>query len=318
MHAALIREFGRPPRYEAVESPELTGDEVLVDVLAAGLHPRVRSGAAGSHYASSTELPLVPGVDGVGRQRGGERGYFLALDSRHGTMAEQTTVRPAFWFALPGAADENVLAAGVNPAMSSWVPLRRRVPLQVGQRVLVLGATGSAGRAAVQIARLLGAGRVVGAGRDARRLAELTALGADATVQLTGSGSDIAAAVRHSAADTDVVIDYLWGSPARALLPAILDARSDEGRPITWLHIGAVGGGSLDLPSGALRAHNLTITGSGQGSLTRADFAAELPQLIAELSAGHIAVDAIPVPLREVESTWDAPMSYQHRVVFRP
>jgi NADPH:quinone reductase-like Zn-dependent oxidoreductase len=318
MHAALITEFGQPPRYETADSPEPADGELLVDVLAAGLHPRVRSGAAGSHYAGSTELPLVPGVDGVGRVPGGQRGYFLALDSRHGTMAELTTVRPAFWFGLPDAADENAVAAGVNPAMSSWVPLRRRVPLQAGQRVLILGATGSAGRAAVQIARLLGAGWIAGAGRNAARLSELTALGADATIELTGSDSEIAAAVRDNAADTDIVIDYLWGTPARAILPAVLMARSDDGRPITWLHIGAVGGDSLELPSGALRAHNLTITGSGQGSLSRADFAAELPQLIAELCAGRIAVDAMPVPLREVESTWDAPVSHQHRVVFRP
>ncbi len=318
MQAALISEFGQRPRYEAVDAPEPAEGELLVGVLAAGLHPRVRSGAAGSHYASGTVLPLVPGVDGVGRMPDGELGYFLALDSRHGTMAELTTVRPEYWFGLPETADQNAVAAGVNPAMSSWVPLRRRVPLQAGQRVLILGATGSAGRAAVQVARLLGAGWIAGAGRDAARLSELTALGADATILLAGTESDIAAAVQRSAADTDIVIDYWWGTPARTILPAVLAARSAKSRPITWLHIGAVGGGSLDLPSGALRAHNLTITGSGQGSLSRADFAAELPQLIAELSAGRIAVDAVPVPLREVESTWDAPVSREHRVVFRP
>ena len=72
--------------------------------------------------------------------------------------------------------------------MSAWVALRRRVPLQPGQSVLVLGATGNAGAMAVQVARRLGAGRVVGAGRDPGRLAALAALGADEVVALDDDG----------------------------------------------------------------------------------------------------------------------------------
>ena len=66
----------------------------------------------------------------------------------------------------------------MNPAMSSWVALRRRIEFQPGQSVLVLGATGNAGRLAVQIARHLGAGRVIAAGRAPDRLAALSDLGA--------------------------------------------------------------------------------------------------------------------------------------------
>ena len=318
MHAALITEFGRPPQYAEAPPPPVSDGDLLVAVDAAALHPRVRSGAAGTHYASATELPLIPGIDGVGRTADGQRGYFLALDSAHGSMAEQAVARPDLWFPLPAGADADAVAAGVNPAMSAWVPLRRRVPLQPGQRVLVLGATGAAGQAAVQIARLLGAGWVAGAGRDPQRLAGLTALGADATISLTGSDQEIAAAITAAAAETDIVIDYLWGRPAEIVLPAVLLARKDEGKPITWLHIGAVSGVTTSLLSAALRAHNLTIVGSGQGSLSRADFAAELPALISELAAGRISTDARPVALSEVETTWDAPIGYEHRVVFRP
>ena len=70
----------------------------------------------------------------------------------------------------------------MNPAMSAWVALRRRVPLEVGQSVLVLGATGNAGGMAVQVAKRLGAAYVVAAGRNPQRLEELSGLGADAAV----------------------------------------------------------------------------------------------------------------------------------------
>ncbi len=71
MHAAVVRSFDHPPRYETYDAPEPAGpDEALVDVLAVGLHPRVRTGASGRHYTSTGTLPMIPGVDGVGRLRG--------------------------------------------------------------------------------------------------------------------------------------------------------------------------------------------------------------------------------------------------------
>ena len=105
----------------------------------------------------------------------------------------------------------------MNPAMSSWVALRRRVPIEPGQSVLVLGATGNAGAMAVQVAKRLGAGRVVGAGRDAERLAALD--WASAPTPSCNSRTTPTRPRRHlaeAAADVDIVIDYLWGEPAAA------------------------------------------------------------------------------------------------------
>lgn len=317
MHAALVTSFGAPPRYAVIDEPAVTeADEVVVDVLAAGLHPRVRSGAAGAHYASSTELPLVPGIDGVGRLADGQRVYCLALDSVHGTMADRTVVRRERCVPLPDSADDIAVAAAINPAMSSWVPLRHRGVLQPGARVLVLGATGSAGQLAVQLARRLGASWVAAAGRNPARLAPLTELGADSLVSLESDA--LRSAVLQGAADTDIVIDYLWGPAAEAILPAVLAARSDSSRPLTWLNIGAMAGQAITLPSAALRAHNVTITGSGQGSMGAADFLAHIPALVDEIAAGTLVIDALPVPLSEVEAVWDAPASRQHRAVFLP
>ena len=93
MHAAVVRSFDHPPRYETFEPPQARGEhEVVVDVLAAGLHPRVRSSADGSHYTSDGALPLIPGIDGVGRTPDGDLLYFVLPDTTRGSMAEQTLI----------------------------------------------------------------------------------------------------------------------------------------------------------------------------------------------------------------------------------
>ena len=232
MRAAVVTSFGTPPVYQdfPVPAPQAPG-EVLVDVIAAGLHPRVRSQADGSHYTSSGELPLVPGIDGVGRAPDGSLRYFVLPDTTMGAMAEQTVVDLRRSIVLPGGSDPVLIAAAMNPAMSSWVALRRRVTFRRGQKVLVLAATGSAGRMAVQVAKHLGASHVIGAGRQPERLAALTGLGADVTVSLSGSPADVARRLGQAARDVDVVIDYLWGPPtADAMLAVVRTAPTGASR----------------------------------------------------------------------------------------
>jgi NADPH:quinone reductase-like Zn-dependent oxidoreductase len=204
----------------------------------------------------------------------------------------------------------------MNPAMSSWVALRRRVAFRPGQGVLVLGATGNAGPMAVQIARHLGASRVVAAGRDPGRLESLTGLGATEVVSLAGGVEEAAARVGEAAADVDVVIDYTWGAPTEHAIPAVLTHRADRGAPLDWIQIGATAGPDITLPSFVLRAANLRIMGSGQGSLTAAGILAELPDLVDLITAGGLAVAARPLPLAGVEDVWTAPAEPGQRVVF--
>ena len=214
MRAAVVRSFEHPPRYEIYDVPKATGpDDTLVEVVAAGLHPRVRSGAAGRHYTSTGTLPMIPGVDGVGRLEDGGRVYFVVPDDAWGSMAERAIVDRRRSIPLPESVDAAKVAAAMNPAMSAWVALRRRVPLQAGQSVLILGATGNAGGMAVQVAKRLGAGRVVGAGRNPERLERLAALGADEVVALVDDPAVTAERLATAAADVDIVIDYLWGKP---------------------------------------------------------------------------------------------------------
>jgi NADPH:quinone reductase-like Zn-dependent oxidoreductase len=319
MHAAVVRSFDHPPRYEAYDTPQPSGpDETLADVLAVGLHPRVRSAAAGRHYTSTGTLPMIPGIDGVGRLPDGGLVYFAVPDDVWGSMAEQAVVDRRRTVPLPDGADVAKVAAAMNPAMSAWVALRRRVPLQPGQSVLVLGATGNAGTMAVQVAGRLGAGRVVGAGRNPGRLAALAAAGADEVVALDDDPGATAARLAKAASEVDIVIDYLWGAPAAAAMMALLTARADRSRAMDWIQIGAIAGPSIELPSVALRSANLRIQGCGQGSVSPKAYLAELPSLVAEIDAGTIAVNARPVPLADVEAAWTAPELPGQRTVLVP
>ena len=121
MHAAVVHAFDRPPHYEEVATPEPEPGEILVEVLAAGLHPRVRSSADNSHYTSGGTLPMIPGIDGVGCRADGRLVFFVAGDSAPwGTMADYTVVDERRSVELPDGLDPLVVAAGMNPAMSSW------------------------------------------------------------------------------------------------------------------------------------------------------------------------------------------------------
>jgi NADPH:quinone reductase-like Zn-dependent oxidoreductase len=308
MHAAVVTSFDTPPTYQDFPAPApASPDEVLVDVLAVGLHPRVRSQADGSHYTSSDELPLVPGIDGVGRAPDGTLRYFVLPDTTMGAMADQTVVDLRRSIVLPDGADPVLIAAAMNPAMSSWVALRRRISFAAGQKVLVLGATGNAGQLALQVAKHLGASQVIGAGRQSERLAALTA---DVTVALDG---DLGQAAR----DVDVVIDYVWGQPTADAMRAIVTNRSDDSQPLTWIQIGSVAGPTAEIPSAALRAARLEIVGSGQGSVPTRDILAELPALATEIANGTFRIDARTVPLADVEAAWKDTGS-QQRIVITP
>ena len=319
MHAAVVHSFDHPPSYELHETPEATGpNEAVVDVLAVGLHPRVRTDAAGRHYTSTGVLPMIPGIDGVGRLADGRYVYFVSQDDALGSMAEQALVDVRRTVALPTDVDVISVAAAMNPAMSSWVALRRRVPLEPGQSVLVLGATGNAGSMAIQVARHLGAGRVVAAGRNQERLRELADLGADEVVALADDDDVTSERIAQAAAEVDIVLDYLWGRPTALAMVAILTARADRSRSLDWVEIGAIAGPTIELPSVALRSANLRIQGNGQGAVSTQAYVAELPSLVDEIDRGTIVINTRRAPLAEVETLWSAPERPGERTVFVP
>jgi NADPH:quinone reductase-like Zn-dependent oxidoreductase len=310
MHAAVVESFDAPPRYTTHPEPVAHGHgQAVVEVLAAGLHPRVRSQADGSHYTSTEELPLVPGIDGVVRDAQGKLRYTVLDDTALGTMAERTVIDLDRSVVLPQGVDPVQLAAAMNPVMSSWVALRRRIDFKRGQRVLVLGATGNAGRMAVQVAKRFRAAQVIAAGRNEALFPSLRELGADETCTFDELSL---------AADVDVVIDYVWGEPTARAMTDMLAARADRSRPLSWIQIGSVAGPVAPIPSAALRSARLEVVGSGIGSVPGRDFIKELPKLASAVAGGGFDVRARAVPLAGVEQAWTQTHGSADRIVLVP
>src|SRR5271154_2866423 len=157
MNAAVVEAYDHPPRYKTFADPVPVEGEILVEVLAAGLHPIVKALANGTHYGSTGQFPFIAGVDGVAPPAAGSRVYFGVTRPPYGTFAERAVTQPWITLPLPDSIDDVTAAAMMNPGMSSWAALTARVKLAAGESVLILGATGVAGHLAVQIARRLGA-----------------------------------------------------------------------------------------------------------------------------------------------------------------
>jgi NADPH:quinone reductase-like Zn-dependent oxidoreductase len=130
----------------------------------------------------------VAGADGVGLTADGRRVYFVLPEAHYGALAEKSLVRSKRCISIPDAIDDITAAAIANPGMSAWAALVERAHLRPGDTVLVNGATGSAGRLAVQLAKHLGAGKVIGTGRNESELEELATLGADSVIPVACDG----------------------------------------------------------------------------------------------------------------------------------
>jgi NADPH:quinone reductase-like Zn-dependent oxidoreductase len=318
MNAAVVESFEKPPRYTTFPDPVPTDDEILVNVTAAGLHPIVKALAKGAHYGSTGQLPLIPGVDGVGRNPDGTRIFFGGSRPPYGTFAERAITKTVMCFPIPDALDDATVAAMMNPAMSSWAALQHRAQFVAGESVLILGATGSAGQLAVQIARRFGAKRVVAVGRNPQALEETRSLGADATISLSQDHDALVSALRTELANKiDIVLDYLWGPPAEALLAAIVQKGLDHsaGR-LRYIQIGNSAGPNISLNAAALRSSGLELLGSGFGSVSMDKLFASLRAALQEAAKNPFKVRATIAPLRDVEKLWNSPED--GRLVFQP
>ncbi|HEY3989480.1 MAG TPA: zinc-binding alcohol dehydrogenase family protein [Acidobacteriaceae bacterium] len=320
MNAAIVESFGKVPRYGWFADPVAEAGEVLVAVEAAGLHPVVKALANGTHYGNTGVLPFVPGVDGVGRLEDGTRVYFGMSRPPFGTFADRGVTNSALSVQLPAGLN-SVTAAGIaNPGMSSWVALQYRAQFRAGESVLILGATGAAGQLAVQIAKRLGARRVVAAGRNPQALGGLKELGADAVIELEQSPEALVAAFRSEIVEhgVDVVLDYLWGSPAECCLAAIAQkGLSHAASRIRYVEIGQSAGATITLAGATLRSSGLELLGSGFGSASMKEIFAALAEFFEQAVKAPFAVKVQAVPLRDVEALWNAP-ERGARLVFQP
>jgi NADPH:quinone reductase-like Zn-dependent oxidoreductase len=320
MLAAVLHTLGQPPRCQQFPEPVAGDGEVIVNVCAASLKPIDKQLASGSHYASPRQLPVVCGIDGVGYLDNGQRVFFGGTRPPHGAMAQRTVVPRAFTFPVPDGVNDETAAALPNPGVSAWLSLAVRAKLVPGENVLILGATGVTGKLAVQIAELLGAGRIVAAGRNPQALATLPQLGADATIQLDVPIAELSDALAREAgqAGFQVVIDYVWGRPTEAFLAAITRKEFAVVKSETRLvQVGESAGPTISLPAAVLRSTALTILGTA-GIPSRDVLIQALQQVMACAASGDLDVETERVPLTEVENAWQRQRPGRRLVIIPP
>ena len=315
MKAALVLKTGQAPVYGDFSEPVASEEEHRIAVTAASLSHVTRSRASGTHYSTSGQIPFVVGIDGVGRLADGRRVYFVLPTAPFGSMAEQSRVKASHCLALPDALDDVTAAAIAIPGMSSWAALQETAKLQAGETVLVNGATGISGRLAVQIAKYLGAKKVIATGRNTEALKSLAPLGADLTIPLGEDGKALEKAFLEPFHEgVDVVLDYLWGESMERLLVAAAKA-GEEGVPIRCIQIGGASASSISLPNQVLRASALQLMGSGIGCVPFNRLLKAIEGVLQATVPGHFEIATTPVPLSNVEDAWSREIP-QSRTVF--
>ncbi len=317
MKAAVVLGPGGTPAYADFPAPTPAEEERLIEVTAAALTQLARGRASGAHYSSSGTYPFVAGVDGVGKLEDGARVYFLLPRAPYGAFAEKTVATALQCLPVPDDLDDVTAAAIANPGMSSWAAFVDRARLAPGETVLLNGATGTSGRLAVQIAKHLGAKKVIATGRNPETLASLAALGADTTIALSADDAALEESFRSAFGErVDVVLDYLWGRSAELLLSAAAEA-APKSAPVRFVQIGAVTGGRISLRADMLRSTPIEIMGSGLGSVSGPRFVASIGAVFASAKLAGLQVATRVVPLAEIESVW-MQTEDARRVVFVP
>ena len=317
MKAAIVEQAGHAPVFGNFADPAPAPGMRVVRVTASAISHVTKSRASGAHYSADGALPLVPGIDGVGIDEAGRRVYFILPEAPYGGMAERCLVDARRCIALPdGLADADAAAMAI-PGMSSWAALVERARLRAGETVLINGATGASGRLAIQVARHLGAKKIIATGRNAAAFDELHALGADATIALTPDRDALETAFKARFRDgVDVVLDYLWGPSAETLILAAAKAGADA-VPIRIVQIGALGGSDITLPSAALRSSAIQLMGSGIGSVPQPRILAAIRGVLDAAPQAGFKVSARALPLSEVATAWDAGDA-RSRIVLMP
>src|SRR6202789_3120479 len=314
MKAAVVTEAGKAPVYVNFETPVAKTGEELISVRASALSQFTKSRASGSHYSSDGGFPLVAGADGVGITRDGRRVYFVLPEAPFGALAELCPVESNRCIKLPDSLDDVTAAAIANPGMSAWAALVERADLVRGETVLVNGATGTAGRIAVQLAKYLGAGKVIATARNAEELEETKALGADVVIPFTlgalhpfGAKQFEKALQEQFAEGIDVVIDYLWGESAKTVIIATAQA-VDDATPVRFVHVGGASREeNIELPGAALRSSAIELMGSGIKSVSFPKLLSSIGNVFDAAGPAKLRIATRTVSLPAIGEAWDAP-----------
>jgi NADPH:quinone reductase-like Zn-dependent oxidoreductase len=322
MKAAVITAAGKTPIYADFAEPVSGAGEEVITVSASALSQFSKSRSSGSHYSSDGAFPAIAGADGVGRTADGRRVYFVLPEAPYGALAEKSLVRSERCVPVPDELDDITAAAIANPGMSAWAGLVERARLQTGETVLINGATGTAGRLAVQLAKYLGAGKVIATGRNAKELEEVKTLGADVVIPFTlgalhplGAKQYEKALEKQFADGIDIVIDYLWGESAKSVIIAIAKAVEDA-TPVRFVHVGGASREeNIELPGAALRSSAILLMGSGVKSVPMSALLNAIRSVFEAVAPANLQIATKSVPLSEIGSSWENATG-KPRVVF--
>jgi len=301
MLAALITTPGRPPVMADRERPSARAGHVLIEVTAAPITPLDILCASGTSYFGVPSTPYVPGVQGVGTADGSPVWFATTagMAAGDGSMAETVCVPAEDVVPLPEDVSAVAIAALGLSAVAAYMALTLRGGLAAGQRVIVLGAGGVVGQAAVQLARLAGADRVVAGARSPAAQARALEAGADAVVALdTDDVPALAARFAESAqGPVDLVLDPLFGAPAAAAARTLRPG----GRLV---NLGSSAAQTCPIDSATLRSGSLQILGYTNNELPPSQRALALRTIASHAAAGRLRVAHETVPLAESSRAW--------------
>lgn len=312
MKVARVTSWGSPPEVSSVpDLPPPSSAQLQIKVLAVAVPPLVRGRATGKHSsARGAALPYDPSVDGVGVDEATGDLYYVSPMAAP-LFAERANVDRNQTIKLEPGVDPVAVATLVNPVSSSWMALRcRALPGSYeGATVLVLGATSTSGRAAVRVARSLGAARVVGVSRTEETLA--TVEGLDARVLLRDPFT-----LPTEVGPVHIILDFVGG---RAAVEALLAAEAEPGKDLQYIHVGDLAGEeTIALPARLLNAKPIRITGSGMGSWSKMDMKREIGGLLSTVAKMPRPQDVMTAPLSDVQSVWESEEAKAKRLVLIP
>jgi len=320
MKAAVISGFGQIPQHTDFPDPVPPPGETLIHVKASVLENFDKITAAGTHYSSKQlypQFPAVVGTDGIGLTEDGRLVAFGGMKAPYGAFAEKAVA--GYTMPVPDGIDP-ALATAIPPAvLTSLLPLKYAAKLQPGETVLINGATGVSGRIAVQVAKMLGAGKVIGTGRNERSLELLSSLGVDEAINIQQTDEQLAAAFNNAGGDNgyDVVIDFLWGHPAEVLISTFIpDKIGFAKRRIRYVQIGEKAGSQIALTGSALRTSGLELTGVGK--IPEAVLGEELANIWNWIREDKFYMDIERVPLADIADAWQRTDLAGKRLVIIP
>ncbi|OBH20208.1 zinc-binding alcohol dehydrogenase family protein [Mycolicibacter terrae] len=296
MKAAILQKVGGVPAVGEFDEP----DGKVVQVRLAGCNPVDLARASGK--MGTPEIPSVVGQEGIGSTADGARVYFNSPPDPFGSWAQRCRIEPGLTFPVSDAVDDDLAVAMGIAGLAAWLPLTRHASVENGESVLVLGATGIVGRIAVQAAKLLGAGRVVGAGRNPEALELVGELGADATVTL-GKGNDAEALKSEAGDGYDVVIDTVYGDPFLAALDATASGA-------TLITIGQGAGPTADVSFRSLMGR--THVGHFNNAMPPDVLRTGYEELTRHAAQGRIRVETRRYSLDDAADAWRAQADGPH------